>query len=98
MNHLNMTLAKEEPIVTCVAIKPGVVDTQMQQDIRDKHAASMDDRDIAKFRNLYQEGKLVKPEQAGHVIAKLAIGAPKQLSGQCLAWNASELADFQSES
>ncbi|KAI4290200.1 MAG: hypothetical protein L6R35_000523 [Caloplaca aegaea] len=84
MNHLNLTLAAEEPSVICMSIKPGVVDTQMQQDIRDIHSKSMDDKDIAKFRTLHEEGNLVRPEQPGQVIGKLAVNAPKELSGKFL--------------
>ncbi|KAI4259763.1 MAG: hypothetical protein LQ352_000569 [Teloschistes flavicans] len=97
MNHLNLTLAAEEPSVTCVSIRPGVVDTQMQQNIRDVHSVSMDEKDVIKFRTAHEEGKLVKPEQPGHVIAKLAVSAPRILSGQFLDWAAPELAEFQSE-
>ncbi|KAL8948766.1 MAG: hypothetical protein Q9222_005077 [Ikaeria aurantiellina] len=84
MNHLNLTLAAEEPSLTCMSIRPGVVDTQMQRDVRDIHSSSMDEKDNMKFKSLHEEGKLVRPEQSGHVIAKLAISAPKSLSGQFL--------------
>ncbi|KAL8990788.1 MAG: hypothetical protein Q9177_000640 [Variospora cf. flavescens] len=84
MNHLNLTLAAEEPSVICISIKPGVVDTQMQQEIRDIHSKSMDDKDNAKFRTLHEKGNLVRPEQPGQVIGKLAVNAPKDLSGKFL--------------
>ncbi|KAL8729577.1 MAG: hypothetical protein Q9166_004657 [cf. Caloplaca sp. 2 TL-2023] len=84
MNHLNLTLAAEEPSLTCLSIRPGVVDTQMQIDIRDVHSALMDEKDVTKFQTLHRQGQLVKPEQPGHVIAKLAVGARKELSGQFL--------------
>lgn len=84
MNHLNLTLAAEEPNVTCVSIRPGVVDTQMQMDIREKHSELMDEKDVTKFHGLHQQGKLIKPERPGHVIAKLAIRAPIELSGKFL--------------
>ncbi|KAL8834029.1 MAG: hypothetical protein Q9170_003960 [Blastenia crenularia] len=84
MNHLNLTLAAEEPSLTCMSIRPGVVDTQMQMDVRDKHSALMDEKDVSKFHNLHQEGKLIKPEQPGHVIAKLALDASNDLSGKFL--------------
>lgn len=86
MNHLNLTLAAEETNVTCVCIRPGVVDTQMQNDIRVVHSKSMDEKDNAKFQDLHQSGKLLKPEQPGHVIAKLAIDAPKGLNGKFLEY------------
>ncbi|KAL9584054.1 MAG: hypothetical protein Q9212_002353 [Teloschistes hypoglaucus] len=96
MNHLNLTLAAEEQSVTCVSIRPGVVDTQMQQNIRDVHSASMDEKDVIKFKTAHEKGRLVKPDQPGHVIAKLVVSAPQRLSGQFLDWTAPELADFQS--
>ncbi|KAL8672337.1 MAG: hypothetical protein Q9168_003190 [Polycauliona sp. 1 TL-2023] len=84
MNHLNLTLAAEEPSLTCLSIRPGVVDTQMQNDVRNIHSALMDEKDVAKFQTLHRQGQLVKPEQPGHVIAKLAVSASKQLRGQFL--------------
>ncbi|KAL9604375.1 MAG: hypothetical protein Q9219_000563 [cf. Caloplaca sp. 3 TL-2023] len=84
MNHLNLTLAAEEPSLTSISIRPGVVDTQMQMDIRNKHSELMDEKDVSKFHTLHQQGQLVKPEQPGHVIAKLAVDAPKDLSGKFL--------------
>jgi NAD(P)-dependent dehydrogenase (short-subunit alcohol dehydrogenase family) len=79
-----MTLAVEEPDITSVSVRPGTVDTEMQQDIREKHSTSMDAKDAAKFASLKSDGKLLKPEQPGHVIAKLAVGAEKELSGRFL--------------
>ncbi|KAL8993922.1 MAG: hypothetical protein Q9169_005973 [Polycauliona sp. 2 TL-2023] len=84
MNHLNLTLAAEEPRLTCLSIRPGVVDTQMQSDIRNVHAALMDEKDVAKFQTLHRQGQLVRPEEPGHVIAKLAVSASEQLRGQFL--------------
>ncbi|KAI4229044.1 MAG: hypothetical protein L6R36_001192 [Xanthoria steineri] len=95
MNHLNLTLAAEEPSLTCLSIRPGVVDTQMQSDVRNVHSALMDEKDVAKFHTLHRQGQLVKPEQSGGVIARLAVDAPKQLSGQFLDWAAPELAEYQ---
>lgn len=44
----------------------------------------MDEKDVIKFKTAHKEGKLVKPEQPGHVIAKLVVSAPRSLSGQFL--------------
>jgi NAD(P)-dependent dehydrogenase (short-subunit alcohol dehydrogenase family) len=78
-----MTLAVEEPDITTVAIRPGVVDTQMQVEVRG-HNSVMDEKDTDKFRSLFEKGELLKPEQPGNVIAKLAVGAGKELSGKFL--------------
>jgi NAD(P)-dependent dehydrogenase (short-subunit alcohol dehydrogenase family) len=95
MNHLALTIAKEEKDITAIAIRPGTVDTQMQQDIREKHDKAMDTNDAKKFAELKSSGSLLKPEQPGHVIAKLVLDAPRDLSGQFLQWNADELKAFQ---
>ncbi|KAG9768521.1 hypothetical protein KCU88_g7183, partial [Aureobasidium melanogenum] len=81
MNHLAMTLKNEEPDVTSVSIRPGMVDTAMQGDIRDKYLQNMDEKDRGKFANAKKEGKLLPPEKPGHVIAELALRAEKELSG-----------------
>jgi len=81
--------------VTTISIRPGVVDTDMQVSIRDTHSGYMDEKDAAKFHELKQTGGLLKPEQPGNVMAKLAVDAPKDLSGQFLSWNDETLADFQ---
>ncbi|KAI9769962.1 MAG: hypothetical protein M1840_003672 [Geoglossum simile] len=92
INHLALTLANEEKSVTSISIRPGVVDTEMQKEIREVHGATMDQDDARRFRVLKEQGQLLKPEQPGHVIAKLALDAPKWLSGEFLrkaliVWN-----------
>jgi len=68
----------------------------MQRDIREKHNGFMDAGDAAKFAELKTSGGLLKPEQPGHVIAKLALDASSELSGQFLNWNAEEVKQYQS--
>lgn len=89
-----MTLGTEEQNITSVSVRPGVVDTNMQKDIREVHADAMGDGS-EKFKKLHFSGQLLKPEQPGHVIAKLAVGAGKELSGKFLSWNDEELKAFQ---
>lgn len=79
-----MTLKSEEPDVTSISIRPGVVDTAMQVDIREKYLKNMDQRDQQKFISAKKDGKLLAPEKPGNVIAELSINAPKELSGQFL--------------
>ncbi|KAG9584766.1 NAD(P)-binding protein, partial [Aureobasidium melanogenum] len=95
LNHLAQTLAVEEPEVTTLSIRPGVVDTDMQISIRNVHNTNMDAKDAAKFKELKETGGLLKPEQPGHVMAKLALDAPKDLNGKFLSWNDEKLAAFQ---
>ena len=95
MNHLAMTLAVEEKEVVTLSIRPGVVDTEMQREIRENHNTAMDEADAARFAELKKTGGLLKPEQPGHVMAKMAIDPPRELSGKFLSWNAEELKAFQ---
>ncbi|KAF2191024.1 NAD(P)-binding protein [Zopfia rhizophila CBS 207.26] len=95
LNHLALTLSIEEPDITTVSVRPGVVDTEMQRELREVHHETMDKKDAEKFASLKMAGRLLKPEQPGHVIAKLAIEAPKQLSGRFLNWNDKDLEGFQ---
>ncbi|PGH17478.1 hypothetical protein AJ79_01078 [Helicocarpus griseus UAMH5409] len=95
LNHLNMTVAQEEPDITSVSIRPGMVDTQMQEELRANHMDVLGPVQGERFLNAYKEGKLLKPEQPGHVIAKLVLDAPHELSGKFLTWNVPELAAFQ---
>jgi NAD(P)-dependent dehydrogenase (short-subunit alcohol dehydrogenase family) len=81
-----MTLSIEEPKVTSISIRPGAVDTQMQQELRDTYASAMQEKDSAKFFTLYKEGGLLKPEKPGTVIAKLVLDGAKNLSGKFLRY------------
>jgi hypothetical protein len=67
----------------------------MQRDIREKHNKEMDETDAARFAELKTSGGLLKPGQPGHVMAKLVIDPPRELSGKFLSWNAEELKAFQ---
>jgi NAD(P)-dependent dehydrogenase (short-subunit alcohol dehydrogenase family) len=83
-SHLALTLAVEEPEVTTISLRPGAVDTEMQRELREIHHTTMDTKDVAKFASLKSDGKLLRPDQPGHVIAKLALDAPKTLNGKFL--------------
>lgn len=73
MNHLALTLAVEEPTITTLSIRPGVVDTDMQALIRTKESI-MDAKDMEKFKGLFAGGKLVKAEDVGGVMARISVG------------------------
>ena len=100
LNHLALTLSIEEPFVTTISIRPGVVDTEMQRDIREKHNTTMLAKDSEKFVGLKRDGGLLRPEQPGHVIAQLAEAGKeglKGLSGKYLSWNDESLGPFQEQ-
>lgn len=95
INHLAKTLAVEEKDVTSVSIRPGIVDSDMQKEIREVHHDLMDEKDQQKFTTAHAEGKLLKPEQPGNVIARLVVAADKNLSGQFLSWDDEALSQYQ---
>lgn len=86
MNNLAQTLGSEEPDVTSVSVRPGMVDTEMQRELREVHGATLDAEMHSKFTGAHSNGKLVKPEQPGHVMAKLVLDAPKELTGLFLSY------------
>jgi NAD(P)-dependent dehydrogenase (short-subunit alcohol dehydrogenase family) len=88
LNSLARTLAKEEKgVVTVVAVRPGMVDTGMQERIREGLVAEMDEDDREKFVGAFREGKLLPPEKPARVMAALATGAGRELSGEFLSWD-----------
>ena len=86
LNHLAQTLAAEVEEVTSISIAPGVVDTEMQRELRDIHSLSMREQDAARFHTLHKEGSLLKPEQPGNLMARLVLNAPKELSGKFIRY------------
>jgi NAD(P)-dependent dehydrogenase (short-subunit alcohol dehydrogenase family) len=88
LNSLARTLAKEEKgVVTVVAVRPGMVDTGMQERIREGLLAEMDGDDREKFVGAHREGRLLPAEKPARVMAALAIGAGAELSGEFLSWD-----------
>jgi hypothetical protein len=55
----------------------------------------MDDKQHKFFVQTHTDGKLVKPEDCGHVIAALSLQAPKELSGLFLSWDSDECKPFR---
>lgn len=97
MNHLCQTLSVEEKDITTIAVRPGMVDTGMQRAIREDHKHSMNANDMKKFIGVFEEGKLVRPEQCGAVIANLAVEAAQDLTGQFVAWNDEAMKKYRTD-
>lgn len=97
LNHVALTLSVEEPDVTTVSIRPGVVDTEMQRAIREEHHKTMSPTDQEKFQGLHKEGKLVRPEQPGGVIANLSLRGERELSGKFLSWDDASLKAYRTD-
>ncbi len=93
LTHLTRLLAAEEPEITTVAIRPGVVDTAMQALIRSDGPGTMTPEKAAVFQQLKDDGQLLDPAIPAAKIAWLALQAPPALSGQFLDYDDPKIGD-----
>ncbi len=91
LDHLTRVLAEEEPSITAVAFRPGVVDTDMQATVRRDGIAGMPEEAYAHFVRIHDEDELLPPEVPGCALAVLALYAPAGWTGTSLAWNHEDL-------
>ena len=87
LNHFTRVLAVEEPALTAVAVRPGVVDTDMQSFIRQEGLRSMPAEQLAYYQQLKDHGQLEPPQIPARSIAWLALHAARRLSGQFLDYD-----------
>ena len=87
LNHFTRVLAAEEPAVTALTVRPGVVDTDMQAALRSQADNSMPAEQKAYYRQLRERGELEPPEIPARAIAWLALYAPRELSGRFLDYD-----------
>jgi NAD(P)-dependent dehydrogenase (short-subunit alcohol dehydrogenase family) len=81
LRHIGQTLGEEEPDVITLSVAPGTVDTEMQKNIRES-GHSMHRETHEYFQGLFNEGKLLEPEQPGNVMARLVLECPREFSGK----------------
>lgn len=106
LNAVARTLATEEEDIASFSIRPGVVATSMQEQLRSTGEKHMSAENYKKFTKMHTDGELLAPEQPGHVMAALAINGtrshPKESDGKgagskgsFLNWNDDVFSDFQ---
>jgi len=86
LNQFNAVLGKEEPTIRTVAVRPGLVATDMQGVLREQGKTSMAPDQHARFLEAHRENKLLPPEVPANAIAKLALACPRKLSGTYISW------------
>lgn len=91
INHLTRMLAVEEPDVISIAVRPGVVDTEMQKTIRQRGAEGMPQAEYERFVSYHEQGELLPPEVPGCTLAVLAIHARREWSGEFMPWDHPEI-------
>jgi NAD(P)-dependent dehydrogenase (short-subunit alcohol dehydrogenase family) len=87
LNHFTRVLAAEEPTLTALTLRPGVVDTPMQDYIRQEGPKAMPADQVAYYQQLKDHGKLEPPEVPARSVAWLALHAPRDFSGQFLDYD-----------
>lgn len=68
---------------------------QMQAQLRQLAGTDqMRPEDVAIYIKAYEEGELIDPSESGHVLAALALKAPKELTGKYVSWDSEQCSDF----
>ena len=84
LNHFTQVLSVEEQDLICLAVRPGMVDTDMQADIREQGGAVMTAEQIDFYSGFKERGELLSPHIPAKSIAWLAIAAPARFNGDFL--------------
>jgi NAD(P)-dependent dehydrogenase (short-subunit alcohol dehydrogenase family) len=92
LTHFNRVLAEEEPRITTISVRPGVVDTPMQAQIRREGSESMNPTQYAYYMDLKTNDQLEPPEIPARSIAWLALHAPHDMSGEFRNYNDPDIA------
>lgn len=89
LNHLALTISNESDGVKAIAVAPGIVDTGMQVDIRDRFSNSGMTPETAKFfKDLKTNGALLDVKVPASVYSKLAVqGIPEELNGKYVSYD-----------
>ncbi|QLQ80650.1 hypothetical protein HG537_0D06510 [Torulaspora globosa] len=97
LNHFAMTIANEEKSVKALAIAPGIVDTQMQVEIRENVGPkAMSEEALSLFKGLKSDNRLLDSSVPATVYAKLALnGIPEAVNGKYLSYDAESLKEFR---
>lgn len=88
LNHLASSIAFEESSIFAISVAPGIVDTSMQVDIREKFVGGMSAEQHEKFIGLKESGNLLHPDVPGEVLANLALrGQGDDINGKYVRYN-----------
>ncbi|KAH3675936.1 hypothetical protein WICMUC_002232 [Wickerhamomyces mucosus] len=88
LNHYAIQLSSEEKDISVISVAPGVVDTQMQIDIREKFGKNMTPEALKRFTDLKSNHELLDPIVPATIYANLASkGFDKELNGKYLRYN-----------
>jgi NAD(P)-dependent dehydrogenase (short-subunit alcohol dehydrogenase family) len=93
LNQFSRVLAAEEPDLTVIAVRPGVVDTRMQAILRSQGPGKMPAEQAAFYTDLKTAGRLEPPQVPARAIAWLALHAPREWSGAFMSYDDPRIAE-----
>jgi NAD(P)-dependent dehydrogenase (short-subunit alcohol dehydrogenase family) len=93
LNQFTRVLAAEEPQLTVIAVRPGVVDTQMQEILRRDGPGRMPPEQAEFYGDLKKAGRLEPPRVPARAIAWLSLYAPRQWSGAFMSYDDPQIAE-----
>ena len=67
-------MAKEEPLITCMSLRPGIVDTDMTQSLiknNPRMIAAIEPEQLQYLRTLHANGKYLPTATPGRILANL---------------------------
>jgi len=79
--HLARQLATETPEVACFVFRPGIVETEMQRQLREAQGSASETlRPL--FRSYQSQGRVLSPEQSARALVRLLEGDPRRYHGK----------------
>lgn len=86
LHHLTRCMAVEQPRIVAVSLRPGVIDTAMQDQIRRDGPAHMPPDMMQYFNQLKETNRLEPPEVPGKAVAWLALYCPPEWNGEMVEY------------
>ncbi len=79
--HLARQLAVEAPEVTCFTYRPGIVETDMQRQLREAQGGGSETlRPL--FKGYKSQGRVLTPEQSAKALIRILEGSPRKYHGK----------------
>ncbi|KAK9474528.1 uncharacterized protein V1510DRAFT_373429 [Dipodascopsis tothii] len=95
VDHLAATYAVEEPDVLSVSIDPGVMDTNMQAEIRTEHGTKMKADHIEYLMRVKEDASIASTEGPATVVYNMVTRGTSEFSGKYLVFDDAALAAYQ---
>lgn len=86
LHHLTRCMATEQPKIIAVSLRPGVIDTDMQDQIRTQGESHMPQEMHNYFKQLKETGRLEPPEVPAKAMAWLALYCPPEWNGEMIEY------------